>query len=142
MNFLSNADSKIRPRVTSENLRTIKFVSSHDLITSIVLVADFTVSQKIVEAAKLQRMNTDVRRKIFYSVMGADDYVDAFQKIMKCNLKVDIGVVFASACVFPICSTNSGQAAEGNRQRCSRLLSARKVLQSLLHASAESILSV
>lgn len=37
--------------------------------------------------AREQRMNTDVRRAIFVSVMSAQDYVDAFEKIEKLNLK-------------------------------------------------------
>lgn len=37
--------------------------------------------------AKRQRMNTDVRRAIFVSIMSAQDYVDAFTRIEKLNLK-------------------------------------------------------
>lgn len=47
----------------------------------------FSVSKNIVDAARKQRMNTDVRRNIFYAVMTADDFVDAFEKILKCGLK-------------------------------------------------------
>ncbi|QEU61975.1 Sgd1 [Kluyveromyces lactis] len=39
------------------------------------------------EIAKQQRMNTDVRRAIFVSIMSAEDYLDAFTKIEKLNLK-------------------------------------------------------
>ena len=34
-----------------------------------------------------QRMNTDVRRAIFISIMSAQDYLDAFTKLEKLNLK-------------------------------------------------------
>lgn len=37
--------------------------------------------------AREQRMNTDVRRAIFISIMSAQDYVDAFEKLEKLNLK-------------------------------------------------------
>lgn len=39
------------------------------------------------EIARRQRMNTDVRRAIFISIMSAQDYMDAFTKIEKLNLK-------------------------------------------------------
>ncbi|XP_039255493.2 nucleolar MIF4G domain-containing protein 1-like [Styela clava] len=48
---------------------------------------DFSVSKNIADAAKRQRMNTDVRRNIFYAVMTADDFVDAYEKVLKCGLK-------------------------------------------------------
>lgn len=37
--------------------------------------------------AKKQRMNTDVRRAIFVSIMSAQDYMDAFTRLEKLNLK-------------------------------------------------------
>lgn len=39
------------------------------------------------EIARQQRMNTDVRRAIFISIMSAQDFMDAFTKIEKLNLK-------------------------------------------------------
>lgn len=39
------------------------------------------------QIAKENRMNTDVRRAIFVSVMSAQDYTDAFEKIEKLGLK-------------------------------------------------------
>jgi len=41
-----------------------------------------------MQIAKNLRMNTDVRRKIFYSVMSSEDYVEAYGKVLKLNLKV------------------------------------------------------
>lgn len=38
------------------------------------------VSSKILELARKQRMNTDVRRNIFCTVMTAEDFLDAFEK--------------------------------------------------------------
>lgn len=34
-------------------------------------------------AALQQRMNTDVRRAIFAAIMSADDYMDAFERLMR-----------------------------------------------------------
>ncbi|EDO15987.1 hypothetical protein Kpol_499p15 [Vanderwaltozyma polyspora DSM 70294] len=39
------------------------------------------------EVSKQQRMNTDVRRAIFISIMSAQDFMDAFTKLEKLNLK-------------------------------------------------------
>lgn len=38
--------------------------------------------QKIFELAKKQRMNTDDKKNIFYILMTAEDYLDAFEKIV------------------------------------------------------------
>ena len=40
-----------------------------------------------MELARSQRMNTDVRRAIFVSIMSAEDYVDAMTKLDKLTLK-------------------------------------------------------
>lgn len=37
---------------------------------------------KIMALAKKQRMNTDVKRNVFYVLMTAEDYIDAFEKIL------------------------------------------------------------
>ncbi|XP_030875347.1 nucleolar MIF4G domain-containing protein 1 isoform X2 [Leptonychotes weddellii] len=42
-----------------------------------------TVSGKILELARKQRMNTDVRRNIFCTVMTSEDFLDAFEKLLK-----------------------------------------------------------
>lgn len=63
---------------------------------------DYTVPDKVSKAAKAQRMNTEVRRKIFHAVMSADDFVDAFQRVIKCGLKGkqlrEIAVVVVDCC--------------------------------------------
>ena len=55
-----------------------KFLLQDDLLDDI---PDWT------QIAKENRMNTDVRRAIFVSVMSAQDYTDAFEKIEKLGLK-------------------------------------------------------
>jgi nucleolar MIF4G domain-containing protein 1 len=37
---------------------------------------------KIYALAKKQRMNTDAKRNVFYNLMTAEDYIDAFEKIV------------------------------------------------------------
>uniref|UniRef100_A0A6P7FR44 Nucleolar MIF4G domain-containing protein 1 homolog n=1 Tax=Diabrotica virgifera virgifera TaxID=50390 RepID=A0A6P7FR44_DIAVI len=44
-------------------------------------------SSKLLELARKQRMNTDVRRNIFCIIMSAEDYMDAFERLLKLGLK-------------------------------------------------------
>ncbi|XP_049975876.1 nucleolar MIF4G domain-containing protein 1 isoform X2 [Alexandromys fortis] len=46
-----------------------------------------TMSSKILELARKQRMNTDVRRNIFCTIMTSEDFLDAFEKLLKLGLK-------------------------------------------------------
>ncbi|CAH0725504.1 unnamed protein product, partial [Brenthis ino] len=46
-----------------------------------------SVDQKLLELAKKQRMNTDVRRSIFCIIMSAEDFMDAFEKLQHLGLK-------------------------------------------------------
>ncbi|XP_064361819.1 nucleolar MIF4G domain-containing protein 1 isoform X2 [Dromaius novaehollandiae] len=41
------------------------------------------VSSKIMELARKQRMNTDIRRGIFCVLMTSEDFLDAFEKLLK-----------------------------------------------------------
>ncbi|NWU78101.1 NOM1 protein, partial [Onychorhynchus coronatus] len=41
------------------------------------------VSSKIMELARKQRMNTDIRRSIFCVLMTSEDFMDAFEKLLK-----------------------------------------------------------
>lgn len=43
-------------------------------------------NQKLLELAKAQNMNTDIRRSIFFALMGSEDYMDAFEKLLKLGL--------------------------------------------------------
>lgn len=43
----------------------------------------FQVSSKIMELARKQRMNTDIRRSIFCVLMTSEDFMDAFEKLLK-----------------------------------------------------------
>ncbi|KAM9031465.1 LOW QUALITY PROTEIN: nucleolar MIF4G domain-containing protein 1-like, partial [Sarcophilus harrisii] len=46
-----------------------------------------TVSSKILELARRQRMNTDIRRNIFCTLMISENVLDAFEKLLKLGLK-------------------------------------------------------
>ncbi|KAG5513254.1 hypothetical protein PMAC_001624 [Pneumocystis sp. 'macacae'] len=43
--------------------------------------------KKLLELAQSQRMNTDIRRSIFITIMSGEDFVDAFEKLLKLGLK-------------------------------------------------------
>uniref|UniRef100_A0AAR5QBH3 MI domain-containing protein n=1 Tax=Dendroctonus ponderosae TaxID=77166 RepID=A0AAR5QBH3_DENPD len=44
-------------------------------------------SSKLLKMAKQQRMNTDTRRDVFCIIMSAEDYLDAFEKLLRLGLK-------------------------------------------------------
>lgn len=43
-------------------------------------------AQKMLQLASAQRMNTDARRAIFCIIMSGDDYIDAFEKLLRLDL--------------------------------------------------------
>ncbi|KAI7993104.1 Nucleolar MIF4G domain-containing protein 1 [Camellia lanceoleosa] len=48
------------------------------------------IAQKLLQLAAVQRMNTDVRRAIFCVIMSGEDYVDAFEKLLRsCGVLVE-----------------------------------------------------
>nr|CAB3460202.1 unnamed protein product [Digitaria exilis] len=51
-----------------------------------VISKDVTETQKLLQLAAAQRMNTDIRRAIFCIIMSAEDYVDAFEKLLRLGL--------------------------------------------------------
>ena len=52
---------------------------------SLVNTNDFAAD--LIQLAKEQRMNTDIRRSIFVAIMSATDYNDAYVRLMKLRLK-------------------------------------------------------
>ncbi|KAL2710659.1 Suppressor of glycerol defect protein1with MIF4G superfamily conserved domain [Kluyveromyces marxianus] len=56
------------------------------------------------EVARQQRMNTDVRRAIFVSIMSAEDYLDAFAKLEKLNLKSKQSLDITRVLVHCLCN--------------------------------------
>ncbi|KAB8098092.1 hypothetical protein EE612_027085, partial [Oryza sativa] len=51
-----------------------------------VISKEVVEAQKLVQLAAAQRMNTDIRRAIFCIIMSAEDYVDAFEKLLRLDL--------------------------------------------------------
>ncbi|KAG7453738.1 nucleolar MIF4G domain-containing protein 1 [Solea senegalensis] len=49
--------------------------------------AEGQFSGKVLELARKQRMNTEVRRNIFCVLMTSEDYLDAFEKLLRMGLK-------------------------------------------------------
>ncbi|XP_040922092.1 nucleolar MIF4G domain-containing protein 1 [Toxotes jaculatrix] len=49
--------------------------------------AEGKFSAKVLELARKQRMNTEVRRNIFCVLMTSEDYLDAFEKLLRMGLK-------------------------------------------------------
>ncbi|GAB2267204.1 hypothetical protein Dimus_002189 [Dionaea muscipula] len=44
-------------------------------------------AQKMLQLAAVQRMNTDIRRAIFCVIMSGEDYIDAFEKLLRLDLQ-------------------------------------------------------
>ena len=44
-------------------------------------------SQELLDLASKMRMNTDSRKTIFCTLMSSNDYLDAFEKLVKISLK-------------------------------------------------------
>ncbi|KAF1373103.1 hypothetical protein PFLUV_G00256840 [Perca fluviatilis] len=55
--------------------------------TSKQTTAEGQFSAKVLELARKQRMNTEVRRNIFCVIMTSEDYLDAFEKLLRMGLK-------------------------------------------------------
>lgn len=43
-------------------------------------------AQKMLQLAAAQRMNTDARKAIFCIIMSSEDYIDAFEKLLRLDL--------------------------------------------------------
>ena len=64
-----------------KTVNEIRFCLKH--VWSVSQLPLFQVSGKILELARKQRMNTDVRRNIFCTIMTSEDFLDAFEKLLK-----------------------------------------------------------
>ncbi|KAJ2783267.1 suppressor of glycerol defect [Coemansia javaensis] len=43
--------------------------------------------ERLLKMAKAQHMNTDIRRSVFVTLLSSDDYADAFERLLKLDLK-------------------------------------------------------
>ncbi|GJP76083.1 hypothetical protein CLOP_g6465 [Closterium sp. NIES-67] len=48
--------------------------------------ADVAEAERLMQLASAQRMNTDARRAVFCVIMSAEDYIDAFEKLLRLGL--------------------------------------------------------
>ncbi|KAJ2796705.1 suppressor of glycerol defect [Coemansia guatemalensis] len=48
---------------------------------------DNTEMERLLSMAKEQHMNTDIRRAIFVALVGSEDYTDAFEQLLRLDLK-------------------------------------------------------
>ncbi|KAJ8460687.1 hypothetical protein OPV22_033613 [Ensete ventricosum] len=53
---------------------------------STTIIKEVVEAQKLVQLAAAQRMNTDIRRAIFCIIMSGEDYLDAFEKLLRLDL--------------------------------------------------------
>ncbi|XP_038585514.1 nucleolar MIF4G domain-containing protein 1 [Micropterus salmoides] len=62
-------------------------ISEQGSTTSKQSAVEGQFSAKVLELARKQRMNTEVRRNIFCVIMTSEDYMDAFEKLLRMGLK-------------------------------------------------------
>eukprot|EP00039_Didymoeca_costata_P003007 m.64481 g.64481 ORF g.64481 m.64481 type:complete len:1058 (-) comp11653_c1_seq1:47-3220(-) len=65
-----------RQTVAKENTKVMEETTDPDGLREVAM-----------EAAAMQRMNTDVKRRIFLEIMSSEDYLDAFERLLKLGLK-------------------------------------------------------
>ncbi|XP_078280978.1 nucleolar MIF4G domain-containing protein 1 isoform X2 [Rhinoraja longicauda] len=100
--LIHNSRGEFQLRVTLENLLSAEQVGRWWIVGSSWSVApmiDHAVSKtqqdvvvgglsgKLMELARKQRMNTDIRKNIFCVMMTSEDYLDAFEKLLRLGLK-------------------------------------------------------
>lgn len=74
-------------RSTAERTATPKnSVDGKECTNDSPVVPAINASNELLEAAVRQRMNSDVRKKVFCAMMGSDDYLDAFERLMALKL--------------------------------------------------------
>ncbi|XP_055785189.1 nucleolar MIF4G domain-containing protein 1 isoform X1 [Salvelinus fontinalis] len=99
----SSGGSDVKLRVSLENLLAAEQVGRWWIVgsswsgvpmigdqgnkTSKQTTAEGKFSAKVLDLARKQRMNTDIRRNIFCVIMTSEDYLDAFEKLIRLGLK-------------------------------------------------------
>lgn len=65
-----------------------EFASTGDTVEEVAntISKEVQETQKLMQLAAAQRMNTDTRRAIFCIIMSGEDYIDTFEKILKLGL--------------------------------------------------------
>ena len=84
--WLVGASYKDEGQNNAEEEATSKMnIRSKDARPEVMMTID--ASTDLVQLAREQRMNTDVRRSIFIAIMSATDYKDAYLRLQKVRLK-------------------------------------------------------
>ncbi|XP_024032162.1 nucleolar MIF4G domain-containing protein 1-like, partial [Morus notabilis] len=67
---------------------SVEMASTRDDVEEVANTIDKEVieAQKMLQLAAAQRMNTDARKAIFCIIMSGDDYIDAFEKLLRLDL--------------------------------------------------------
>lgn len=66
---------------------------------------EVTEAQKMLQLAAAQRMNTDARRAIFCVIMSGEDYIDAFEKLLRLDLQgKQVGIHWLNSVLFIVSS--------------------------------------
>lgn len=125
------------------------------IIMTISLHPSPQFSSKVLDLARKQRMNTDIRRNIFCVIMTSEDYLDAFEKLIRCVLfphpfaalkclhtKLAIATRFNTwhCILFCVQDGAEGPAGEGDRPRADGLLPPGEELQCLLCCTGREVL--
>ncbi|XP_043921516.1 nucleolar MIF4G domain-containing protein 1 [Protopterus annectens] len=81
-----NADQTGRWWIVGSSWSGTPMISNADSISQLKLPGG-KVSSKILELARKQRMNTDIRRTIFCVMMTSEDFLEAFENLLRLGLK-------------------------------------------------------
>uniref|UniRef100_A0A3B4FFC2 Nucleolar MIF4G domain-containing protein 1 n=1 Tax=Pundamilia nyererei TaxID=303518 RepID=A0A3B4FFC2_9CICH len=87
LNSLLAAEQVGRWWIVGSSWSGAPMISKQEDTTTKQTSAQGQVDAKVLELARKQRMNTDVRRNIFCVLMTSEDYLDAFEKLLRMGLK-------------------------------------------------------
>ncbi len=75
--------------------------------------AESKFSAKLLKMARKMRMNTEARKNLFCALMSADDYLDAFERLVKVDKAAaaagtrerDTAFVLLACCLKEVCKS-------------------------------------
>jgi len=71
----------------TSHMTSLSSLKNKDNISTALNDMDPELIKKLEKMAKDQRMTTDLRKAIFYVIMGSDDFLDAFQRLVGLGIK-------------------------------------------------------
>ncbi|KAI3687177.1 hypothetical protein L1987_80870 [Smallanthus sonchifolius] len=109
---IKNWSQKLRAEsIFVQGLKWSKLLDPEKKRSLVVFGRESSEAQKMHQLAAGQRMNTYPRRAIFCIIIYAEDYIDAFEKLLRLNLQ---GKQFRYASLYPSClclfNTETGTA--------------------------------